>query len=107
MIDSFTGQKRLNYSVFAGSMALCMWYLQTQVLVNYWSGAGGVRNKLQRQLTRKFLTLSDHDMEKYGHMAKEEFAQAIRETAPKLASQCYGGFHSAIGSSFGIIFARE
>ena len=89
-------------SIYAACMMLGCYLLQLHV--DMWFHAGwDVRKWLQRNLARKFLTMSEHDIGKSASHAEETTRRAIETTAAQLTDQCYGGFHGLLSSLWSIL----
>ena len=104
MIDSFTEKKRFDVSIYAALMLATAYFLG-QKLEMWFSDGWNVRKRLQRNLTRKFLTLSDHDVELCAAKVEMETKTAISAKAAALANECYGGFHSVLASVWKILIS--
>ena len=83
MINSFTAAgARYDMSVYAGLTMMGLYFLSMQL--TFWFHAGwDVQRKLQRNLTRKFLTMTEHDLPKISGDQGE--GEATSEPSPLTA----------------------
>ena len=95
---------RLDYSCYTGLMMMGLYLLS--MIVSQWFHAGwDVQKRMQRNLTRKFLSLSDRDHAALDPTNRDAYRVAISKTCSKLTGQAYGGFHSFLANVWNLVFA--